>query len=114
MAHNPSAAAAQETDVAAPTFTVPFDTRLLCIGGIWRAAAGGETLALTNPSDGSDLAHIARGGTADIAINASMPNALTSRDRVSERVEADPALAALMTSFLGCAAPLPDPIYPKR
>ena len=66
MAHNPSAAAAQETDVAAPTFTVPFDTRLLCIGGIWRAAAGGETLALTNPSDGSDLAHIARGGTADI------------------------------------------------
>ena len=54
------------------------------------------------------------GGTADIAINASMPNALTSRDRVSERVEADPALAALMTSFLGCAAPLPDPIYPKR
>ena len=43
-----------------------------------------------------------------------MPNALTSRDRVSERVLADPALAALMTSFLGCAAPLPDPVYPRR
>ena len=54
------------------------------------------------------------GGTADIAINASMPNALTSRDRVSERVLADPALAALMTTFLGCAAPLPDPVYPRR
>lgn len=54
------------------------------------------------------------GGTADIATNASMPNALVSRDRVAERVAADPALAALMTTFLGCSAPLPDPAYPKR
>ncbi|MBX3603700.1 MAG: hypothetical protein KF788_00435 [Piscinibacter sp.] len=54
------------------------------------------------------------GGTADIATNASMPNALISRDRVAERVAADPALAALMTTFLGCSSPLPDPVYPKR
>lgn len=54
------------------------------------------------------------GGTADVALNASMPNALISRDRVAERVQADPALAALMTSFLGCDKPLPDPAYPKR
>jgi hypothetical protein len=54
------------------------------------------------------------GGTADVAINASMPNALISRDRVAERVRADPSLAALMTNFLGCDTPLPDPVYPAR
>ena len=36
------------------------------IGGDWRAAAGGATLALEDPSDGSELARIARGGAADI------------------------------------------------
>jgi cytochrome c5 len=54
------------------------------------------------------------GGTADLANNASMPNALISRDRVEQRVQADPALAGLMRTFLGCDAPLPDPAYPKR
>jgi mono/diheme cytochrome c family protein len=54
------------------------------------------------------------GGTADILLNASMPNALISRDRVEQRVKTDPALAALMTTFLGCDAPLPDPVYPRR
>lgn len=58
-------------------------------------------------------AHVC-GGTADLYANASMPNALVSRDRVAERVAADPALASLMTTFLGCSAPLPDPAYPKR
>lgn len=58
-------------------------------------------------------AHVC-GGTADLYSNASMPNALVSRDRVAERVTADPALATLMTTFLGCSAPLPDPAYPKR
>jgi mono/diheme cytochrome c family protein len=54
------------------------------------------------------------GGTDALALNASMPNALISRDRVSERVLANPALGALMTQFLGCTTPLPDPVYPKR
>ena len=54
------------------------------------------------------------GGTADIALNASMPNALVSRNSVAERVKADPALAALMRTFLGCDAPRPDPAYPRR
>ncbi len=54
------------------------------------------------------------GGTADIALNASMPNALTSRDRMADRVKADPALAALMQTFLGCDTPFPDPVYPSR
>jgi aldehyde dehydrogenase (NAD+) len=48
------------------TFRIPFDSSLLCIAGRWCAAAGGETLALTNPSDGSELARIARGGAADV------------------------------------------------
>lgn len=58
-------------------------------------------------------AHVCGGG-ADVAINASMPNALVSRDRVSERVRGDASLAALMTTFLGCSSPRPDPVYPKR
>ena len=36
------------------------------IGGRWQAALSGETLELINPSDGSNLAEIARGGSADI------------------------------------------------
>ena len=54
------------------------------------------------------------GGTPDVAINASMPNALISRDRLFDQVASDNALAALMTQFLGCSAPLPDPVYAKR
>ncbi len=45
---------------------IPFDTTQLLIGGVWRSAASGATLALENPSDGSALATIARGATADI------------------------------------------------
>src|SRR5450631_1446124 len=45
---------------------IPFATDRVLIGGEWRAAAGGQTLALENPSDGSELARIARGGAADI------------------------------------------------
>ncbi len=69
-----------------------------------------DTTLLT-PSRAS--AHVC-GGTADLAINASMPNALISTDRVAERVQADPALAALMTKYLGCSTPLPDPVYSRR
>ena len=43
-----------------------FDTAQLLIGGRWLACAGGRTLALSNPSDGSGLARIARGEAADI------------------------------------------------
>ena len=67
---------------------------------------------LLNP--GEPFATHVCGGTPDIASNASMPNALVARDRVLQRVQADPALTALMNRFLGCVAPLPDPVYPKR
>ena len=43
-----------------------FDASQLLIGGAWRGAVGGATLALENPSDGSELARIARGGAADV------------------------------------------------
>lgn len=65
------------------------------------------------PDSNRVRAHVC-GGTEDLAINASMPNARISRDHLSERVRSDPTLAALMNSFLGCDAPLPDPVYPKR
>jgi mono/diheme cytochrome c family protein len=54
------------------------------------------------------------GGTADIVRNASMPNALISRDRLAGRVAADASLATLMRTFLGCDTPVPDPVYPQR
>ena len=58
--------------------TIPFESRHLFIGGVWREAAGGETLPLTNPSDGSLLANIARGGAADI--DAAVSAARTALD----------------------------------
>jgi len=48
------------------SFTIPFDSTRVLIGGEWRAAANGQTLALHDPSDGSELARIARGTAADI------------------------------------------------
>ena len=54
------------------------------------------------------------GGTPDIAVNASMPNALASGDRLLERARDDTEVAALMTRFLGCSSPSPDPVYAKR
>jgi aldehyde dehydrogenase (NAD+) len=46
--------------------TLAFDTDRVFIGGQWRAAAGGQTLPLLNPSDGTVLVPIARGGAADV------------------------------------------------
>jgi len=45
---------------------IPFDPRMMLIGDAWRDAAGGGTLPLSNPSDGSMLANIARGGAEDV------------------------------------------------
>ena len=46
--------------------TLPFATHKVFIGGRWRAASGGQTLPLANPSDGGTLTEIARGGAADV------------------------------------------------
>lgn len=54
------------------------------------------------------------GGSEDVAINASMPNALISRDHLHDKLVADPTLAALMQALMGCSDPAPDPAYPKR
>jgi len=43
-----------------------FDPRHVLIGGQWRPPASGQTLPLANPSDGTLLTEIARGGAADI------------------------------------------------
>ena len=45
---------------------IDFDTRQVLIGGAWRAGDSGQTLPLHNPSDGSLLAHVARGNAADV------------------------------------------------
>ncbi|WP_280153721.1 aldehyde dehydrogenase family protein [Piscinibacter sp. XHJ-5] len=45
---------------------IPFDTTQVLVGGEWRAAHGGQTLTLVNPSDGSPLADIARGTASDV------------------------------------------------
>ncbi|MEO6712913.1 MAG: hypothetical protein ABIM89_05730 [Mycobacteriales bacterium] len=54
------------------------------------------------------------GGQADLALNASMPNALIASDLLLNRARDDSALASLMRTYLGCSAPAPDPVYPKR
>jgi aldehyde dehydrogenase (NAD+) len=46
--------------------SVPFETAQVFIGGVWRRGAGGLTLPLLNPSDGSALAEIARGNAEDV------------------------------------------------
>jgi aldehyde dehydrogenase (NAD+) len=56
----------QALETTAMPTTVPFDAALLLVGGCWQAAASGQTLPLLNPSDGTELARIARGGTADV------------------------------------------------
>ena len=43
-----------------------FDTDKVLIGGRWQPPASGKTLMLLNPSDGTPLAPIARGGAEDI------------------------------------------------
>lgn len=43
-----------------------FDPSLLFIGGQWRPCASGDTLPVVNPSNGEDIARIARGGGADV------------------------------------------------
>ena len=45
---------------------IDFDTTQVFVGGAWRAADSGQTLPLHNPSDGTLLAHIARGSAADV------------------------------------------------
>lgn len=43
-----------------------FDPTLCLIGGEWAASGNGETLPLTNPSDGSEICRIARGRAPDV------------------------------------------------
>jgi aldehyde dehydrogenase (NAD+) len=45
---------------------IPFDSQGVYIAGRWQPGAGGETLELLDPSHGTPLARIARGGAADI------------------------------------------------
>lgn len=54
-----------------------FDTDKVLIGGRWRTPEGGRTIDLINPSDGTELAAIARGTAADI--DAAVAAAQTAR-----------------------------------
>ena len=54
------------------------------------------------------------GGTPELALNASMPQALVSSDQLFERIRGDADLAALVTQYLGCSAPRADPAYARR
>jgi aldehyde dehydrogenase (NAD+) len=45
---------------------IGFDTSQIFVGGRWQPCAGGETLPLLNPSDGTLLAQIARGDARDV------------------------------------------------
>ncbi len=77
---------------------IPFDSRGVFVGGAWRPSASGETLPLVDPSDGTLLAAIARGGAAEVdAAVAAAQDALdgawgqacaTDRGRVLQRMAA--------------------------
>jgi hypothetical protein len=62
---------------------------------------------------GGAMSHLC-GGSPELALNASMPNALISRDRVAERLRANPTLSQLVKQQFGCEAPLADPAYPRQ
>jgi aldehyde dehydrogenase (NAD+) len=75
---------------------IAFDTNRVFIAGRWQPAGDRQTLALHNPSDGSLLARIARGGAADIdaavcAAQAALQGewgrlTATERGRVLQRI----------------------------
>jgi len=55
------------------------------------------------------------GGTEDLAVNASMPNALVSLNRLLDPQRPDiAALKARMLTFLGCDGPKGDPVFPRK
>jgi len=47
--------------------TLPPSTDQIFVGGTWRAADGGATLPIENPSTGEEIGRIARGSAADVA-----------------------------------------------
>jgi len=49
-----------------PLAELRIDSRHVLVDGLWRPGASGDTLALSDPSDGSPLADIARGTADDI------------------------------------------------
>lgn len=68
------------------TNTLWFDPSLILIGGDWRPSAAGQTLALINPSDGSEICQIARGDAQDI--DAAVAAAHAAREREWGRMTA--------------------------
>lgn len=52
-----------------------FDPSFLFIGGDWRKPAGGETIAIYNPSTGDEIGRLARGGAVDVAAAVSAAQA---------------------------------------
>ncbi|MFW8633755.1 aldehyde dehydrogenase family protein [Cribrihabitans pelagius] len=63
-----------------------FDPAMCLIGGRWQPAASGGTLPLVNPSDGTDICHIARGTAADI--DAAVSAAQAAREGAWGRMSA--------------------------
>jgi hypothetical protein len=76
----------------------------------WDTAAADGTPKLLSFKNSTKVC----GGGADLATNASMPNALVSHDRLLAQARSNPNVAQLMRTFLGCDAPAADPVYGKR
>ena len=66
--------------------TLWFDPATCLIGGAWTAPASGRTLDLVNPSDGSVICQIARGGAEDV--DAAVAAAQAARDGAWGRMTA--------------------------
>lgn len=67
----------------------------------------------TDPTD-RVFRHVC-GGTPELVVNNSMPNALASLDRLLDsNAPGIDALRIRMKTYLGCATPAEDPVYPRR
>src|SRR4051812_46714861 len=89
----------------ASTFPIHFPTDRLLVGGQWRAAAAGATIALEGPSDGSELARIGRGSAADVDAAVGAARAALDDDTAGAwgrliAVERGRLLAAIGTKVL--------------
>jgi hypothetical protein len=64
-------------------------------------------------TDGTVHQHVC-GGSADLSVNATMPNASASLNRLLVDHPPDSALRQRMNTYLGCNAPADDPAYRRR
>lgn len=115
------AAGPQRKDYVPPIWDVTDDDRQFYRGVIGRSCrtchvamkAAADWDSFRPPVASAASSHVCGGGP-NLEINGSMANSLVTLDQLLGRVETDPRLTQLMTSYLGCVRAAEDPVYPRR